>query len=95
MAMLNNQRVLKTIVNPLSKLVDPRHRMEVLREQLEGDLMRRELVAASARQFPWSKRRLNRANNWDLTNQKPPNWFNQQLGSNLFCWFKYHFFLGI
>ncbi len=33
-------------------------RMEVLREQLEGDLMRRELVAASARQWlgkPWSQ----------------------------------------
>lgn len=32
--------------------------MEVLREQLEGDLMRRELVAASARQWlgkPWSQ----------------------------------------
>ena len=47
---------------------DPRHRMEVLREQLEGDLMRRELVAASARQFPWSFNGgfLNRANTWDL-----------------------------
>ena len=32
--------------------------MEVLREQLEGDLMRRELVAASARQWlgkSWSQ----------------------------------------
>lgn len=31
-------------------------RMEVLKEQLEGDLMRRELVAASARQWLDCKR---------------------------------------
>eukprot|EP00434_Breviolum_minutum_P007175 symbB.v1.2.006332.t1/scaffold378.1/size217351/10 len=35
---------------PLMNFMD-QLRMEVLREQLEGDLMRRELVAASARQF--------------------------------------------
>lgn len=45
--------------------------MEVLREQLEGDLMRRELVAASARQ--WLGKSWSQVGDADWGNSNPAN----------------------